>query len=180
MGDYGKMTELLRSTIHGRIGRQHQARFGTSDVVQECAVQLIHEFEKLAPEDAAPPIKKSWLSKIGFGNTARLKKRDRAQCRSVERESSGACDFPSHQATPDEIAASEEIANRLVVALSTLNSLESEIINRHYRLQQSLNSIATDLGLSSKKIQRSHRAIIQKLKKELTRSRNPQFKDAQE
>lgn len=168
MPDFIKLLDVIRQNVRGKISPRHRARFGTSDVSQECAIQLIKEFQNRSDDQPPPQITNAWLAKIAFGHAARLRKREVADKRAVNRETAQANGtLVSKSDTPANLAENKEITSLLLHELSELPPVESEIIRRHYQERESLSSIASSVGLERKKVQRLHRQIIVRLRSRL-------------
>ena len=161
--------------FEARFRRVARHVFGTSDVTQECAVQLLNELKKhqapdVSNDQSASELRTNgaWLAKIAFGNAARLQKRERAKKRSVLKEETLIeNDLSADNPSPVRIAEARELTVQLLKALEDLEGIEREIIRRHYQEQQSLNLIASELGLCRKRVQRTHGKIISYLRTRL-------------
>lgn len=165
MIDIQKLIDVIRPGVSGR-NKANRARFHTSDVTQECAVQLIKEFEKEDRKD--PRITKSWLKKIGYGTSAKMHRKNAAECRSAKRESGDDVAFYSEpQATPAELAEYREIQANLVIALTKLDREEHELIDAVYNNNQSLNQFAKSNGLTYHCARKVHAGALQKIKDEM-------------
>lgn len=172
MNDFQEMLETIRTSVHGQSHRKFQSRFGTSDVTQECAIQLINEFRSRAEKKEEPTITRKWLKLIGRGTAWKLRRKNDALRRSVSAETLKDLDRVPNAASqsPDAVAILNEHSASLIYAIGQLSPLERTVIDGHYTKQMSLNEIARSLGINRKKIQRVHSAALAKLKTELVES----------
>lgn len=167
MVDIQKLLNIIRPKVSGR-SQASKARFQTSDVTQECALQLIKEFRKKEAEGVEPEITKSWLAKIGSGTASKLRRTNNAACRSVERETREDVQLNSvSHSTPDELAAFREMQSFLVLALTRLTPEENEIIDLRYNNSQTISAIARTLDLPRHQVQSMHDKALDKIREDL-------------
>ncbi len=164
--DFIELLSGVRRSIQGKINPKYRRRYRTSDVVQESAIQLIRE---LTSEPEVRPVTQAWLSTIAKGNSARLANSHSAQCRTVLRSEYHSADRleQTKAANPLQDSANREVLKALLSHIESLDEIERQIVDYHYRQGQSLNSIGKTLGFTGKQMQRQHRAIIQKLKSKM-------------
>ena len=168
MVDIQKLLKIIRPKVSGR-SQASRARFQTSDVTQECALQLIKEFRKKEAAGQEPQITKSWLSKIGAGTSAKLRRTNNAACRSVERETRVDVQLNAiSSSSPDEIAAFREIQSFLVLALTRLSPEENEIIDLRYNKNQTISAIGRTMGLPRHQVQSMHNKALDKIRQDIT------------
>ena len=161
------LLNIIRPKVSGR-SQASRSRFQTSDVTQECAVQLIKEFRKREAEGVEPQVTKTWLTKIGRGTASKLRRQTNAQCRSVARESYQA--VHRHTTTdnkPDDLAISKEIQSMLVFALTRLSSEENEVIDLRFNHNQTISAIARHMDLPRHQIQKIHDEALDKIRQDL-------------
>ena len=167
MNEIQNNLSFIRSRVQ-RKNRKYQTRFGTSDVVQECAVQLLTEFRSRQNKHEEPqPIRKSWLAAVATRVAANLRRACDAQCRSIEVEES-ATDFVSHQRDVTDQVLANEMSARLLHALGELSAIERQVLSLKYQRQFTFEAISKELDISSKRVQRIRNAAIAKLQKSLT------------
>ena len=161
------LLNIIRPNVSGR-SQASRSRFQTSDVTQECAVQLIKEFRKREAEGVEPQVTKTWLTKIGRGTAAKLRRHTNARCRDVTRESKQ--DVQLHSSTdvnPDELAVSNEMQSMLVLALTRLSVEENEVIDLRFNHNQTISAIARHMDLPRHQIQKIHDTALDKIRQDL-------------
>ena len=156
-----ELLDRIRPFLHGR-NTKFSARFGTSDILQESAIQLLSEAEK---RQADQPIPQTWLTKIGRGTASKLRQKHSAARRSVAVEhgpptESSASSLPS----PDAFVSGQELSSKLVRCLARLKHDQREIIHRYVSRQESFNSIAKQLDLPPHQIRRIYKKSLLELK----------------
>jgi RNA polymerase sigma factor for flagellar operon FliA len=72
-----------------------------------------------------------------------------------------------HAQSPEELAASHELANQLKVAIAELPEKESEILRRHYLEGERLDVASQEMGLSKSWGSRLHTSALSRLSKRL-------------
>lgn len=165
-----ELLDRMKPAIRGRSTGGYRARFSTSDVTQECAIQLISEFSS-ADADASPrdrQITLAWLKTIARGTAAKMRRKNSAACRSIEREENVNLGFKSKEALrPDEEIEIREMTSKLVSVLATIGTFQRRVIDGHYRNGKSLRAIALEMDICPKKIQRVHNAALAEIKRKL-------------
>ena len=164
-----EMLSDVRKYVRGR-SRPYRARFGTSDVVQECAVQLIQERQPMETQQSTDSqVPKSWLFKIGRGVASKMRRFNDAKCRAINSEAIMDVEQIGSDESGSTLKANATVA-ALVLATSGLDSHLRKIIDMHYRQRLSLREIACRLKLHPKAIQRQHKLALNQLKKAVSDS----------
>lgn len=157
-----KLLGRIRPAVRGQ-NRRYSARFQTSDVLQESAVQIIGEVEKSDSEDFDPP--QAWLNKVGRGHAAKLRDHHGAQKRSTRRESPvDANPGIAGGAAPDEIVERRELASRVVLCLAQLDADQRTIIDLHFTKQHSFAEIARQMERPPDWVRRQYKKAIASLR----------------
>ncbi len=177
-----EIVELVEA-VRPKLRRQNvgfQSRFGTSDISQELAVQLIEynrvdKHNRTSDEPATSSL--AWLSKVGKNVASKLRRYNSAAKRSVDVESEFDNQLHSSGQTPIDIAAFRELSTELIIAISSLDSVSRLIIDGHYNKGMSLNAIAEDLELSPRSVQRKHLQAIAELRRSIVVRRRANQQD---
>ena len=161
--DINDLLNTIRPIIRSQ-NRGFEFRFRTSDIMQECAVQLIKEKSKRQNTSNDLPSNRGWLKTIAVSVVCKMRRFHLAKKRDVRRESqpSENCIEESH--TPSEIAVFREMSAQLFLAIANLEKSQRRIVHDHYHRGLSLAKIAEQLELDPQYVRRQHKSALEKLR----------------
>jgi RNA polymerase sigma-70 factor (ECF subfamily) len=148
----GTCRAILRQRARGQLGRRYTARVDTSDVVQETMTQAFQNIQNFRGQTRGEWM--AWLQSILAAKARRLRRRHRAEKRSVAQEAPHSAILAVERARevkcllPDQQLLEVERRTELTRALEQLPEPMSEVIVRRIFLQQQFDEVATALNRS--------------------------------
>ena len=139
-----------------------QARFDTSDILQESMVQVHQELEKGRTPSDLPD---AWLKRVANGNESKLIERHRAQKRSVSRVEPVTDRLLDSAQTPDEQAQAKEDIAGIIFSIQSLPPKARQILHRRIVLSESFPEIARQMGLAEHQVRRAFHAAEDQIRK---------------
>lgn len=156
-----KLTEQIKAHAHGKNARRFKARFDTSDVSQEAAIQLLRIAK--GDQEALENVNSSWLKRVAMGHFRKLRDHHSAQKRSVAIEQPAADPQSVEQITPEGQAINNEMKLRVAFALRNLDPRERLILDRYHAKNKTFVAIADEIGCSPYQVRKSYRIALKKL-----------------
>ena len=154
----------LHSGITNNGTSNFSRRFDTSDVKQECLIQVWQHIEKHGSENVE--LSNAWLKSISSGHSANQRKAHLAQKRSIYSEA-GSTSRLSMDSDPADAASQGEEVRRLLVYLKLLNSEQRNILKLVFVDGLSFNEIARRLNCESHQVRRQYHGAIKELRHQL-------------
>ena len=155
------LLDRMRPKVQGK-NNKFSARFRTSDVLQEAAIQLIGKGKKQEDEKEPPQV---WLDMVGQGTAASMRRQHSAAKRSCVRDREvNDNTLYANQPCTSEVASSKELFEELVRCLTRLNAEDQEIVDRYFARQESFNSIAAHMEIPPHQVRRRYKKIMAQLK----------------
>ena len=143
---FKSVLDKLRSAVRKQRSRKCSTRFGTSDVVQESAIQL---WQKAAKDNLRPSeIDTAWIKTVAFGHFCKLHRFHLAAKRSPKAESGEAFAATSREDCPSKQAVKKENAIRMLASMERLDGLSQQIVHAKIYEDKSISQISKELSIS--------------------------------
>lgn len=158
-------SETRRERIRKAIGRRtmSNARFDTSDIIQEVELQMWRDgLDHL--EDKFSDVDQPLVSAIAKGHHAKMIRRHTAQKRNVNLDRPVEQDVAAGNHDPGEVMDSKEQTNLVLQSLNQLEGISYRILYRHFCLGISYNKIAEEEGLSRQQLRTKKNQALEELK----------------
>lgn len=136
-----------------------RSRFRTSDVVQECGIQIWKKIQSQGKP--ANEINSSYIRKVAIGHLCELHRFNLAAKRSVKREvANTAVDQVGTCYTPDNSNSKHEQAFAMLDSLRVLPPNQKDIVIRRFFEEQSFEAIAASLDLTIYRVRKLYESSL--------------------
>ena len=164
----GKMCELtfekickeLRRVIHTSGIPRMRSRFGTSDVIQECGIQIWKKISQSG--QSLNEINSSFIRQVAMGHLCRLHRHNLASKRSIKHEASQTEQYGVPCA---DSKYKHEHAMAMVEGLQSLTATQQEIITRRFFEEETFETISHELKLTVHQVRKQCAVSLQALQR---------------
>ena len=154
----------LRQIIHASGIPRMQSRFGTSDVIQECGIQI---WKKICEQSDSPrDFNFTFIRKIAIGHLCRLHRHNLAAKRSIKQEASQEEQSQIHaEIFVDASSCKHQQAMAMLDGLQHLTATQKEIIIRRFFEEETFESITSAMNLTMHFVRKQYFISLQTLQR---------------